>query len=191
MERGLNSILFGDIGGKLKKVAAASCWWGAIAYIIAGIAMLIIGIDYADAYDEMPFIIWGIALIILGPIVSWLGSLVLYAFGKLVEDVEAIREKRPPTIKVEAITPKQPVPKTPQAVVKEEKVDSKKTPETLSNNIGVPLEQEQKQEEKEEPSEPLFCPHCGEDLAFMAWDDNDLKEKQTCPMCGKEILFNQ
>ena len=69
------------------------------------------------------------------------------------------------------------------------KVISPRTPEISSNNTNDSTKKEHK--EKEEPQNILPCPQCGEDLAFMGWDDNDLKEKQTCPLCGKEILFNQ
>lgn len=40
---------------------------------------------------------------------------------------------------------------------------------------------------KKEETQVLPCPECGEDLSFMGWDD--LKQKQSCPFCGKEILF--
>ena len=33
------------------------------------------------------------------------------------------------------------------------------------------------------------CPACGEDLAFMGWEENELEEQQVCPICGKEIVF--
>ena len=44
---------------------------------------------------------------------------------------------------------------------------------------------------KEEPQPVLPCPNCGEDLDFMGWDENALKERQVCPLCGKDITFNR
>jgi hypothetical protein len=44
---------------------------------------------------------------------------------------------------------------------------------------------------KEASREILPCPHCGEDLSFMGWDDTELHATLTCPLCGKEILLKQ
>ena len=38
-------------------------------------------------------------------------------------------------------------------------------------------------------SDVVVCPECGEELAFMGWSDEELKEKQECPMCKKEIIL--
>ena len=69
------------------------------------------------------------------------------------------------------------------------KVISPRTHEISSNNTNDSTKKEHTK--KEEPQNILLCHECGEDLSFMGWDDNELKEEQTCPLCGKEILFKQ
>ena len=189
MENEQNSILFDNIGSKLKTVAGIFCWVGIIGYIIGGIAMFILDAN-ALYLDETPYVTYGIIMIILGPIASWLSSLILYAFGKLVEDVEAIRDKNPSIVKVEAAPViKQPTSKTAKTVVNTEPINStKKLLSTSTNTDFLPKEEHKV---KEEPEHPLPCPLCGENLAFMGWDDTDLQENQICPFCGKEISFNE
>jgi len=55
--------------------------------------------------------------------------------------------------------------------------ESRTQPKDKANNEELP------------PAWP--CPECGENLEFMGWSEDELKEKQTCPFCGKEILFNK
>ena len=38
-----------------------------------------------------------------------------------------------------------------------------------------------------EKHHPVNCPACDEDLAFMGWNDSDLKNVQICPLCGKKV----
>lgn len=75
-------FLYEDIGGKIKRMAKWTFIIEAIASIITGIVLAI------DEYEG------GYLLIcIFGPIVAWVSSWILYAFGELVEDVHAIRNK--------------------------------------------------------------------------------------------------
>ena len=78
-------FLYEDIGGKIKRMAKWTFIIEAIASIITGIALAI------NEYDG------GYLLIcIFGPIVAWVSSWLLYAFGQIVEDVHAIRDKERP-----------------------------------------------------------------------------------------------
>lgn len=78
-------FLYEDIGGKIKRMAKWTFIIEVIASIITGIALAI------DEYEG------GYLLIcIFGPIVAWVSSWLLYAFGQIVEDVHAIRDKERP-----------------------------------------------------------------------------------------------
>ena len=69
----LMSKLYADIGSKLKRLAFVTCIVEAIGAVVSGIVLLV---------DEQW---WGIALIFLGPIVAWVTTWILYAFGELVD----------------------------------------------------------------------------------------------------------
>lgn len=78
---------------------------------------------------------------------------------------------------------------------KVEKIEDENLVHTLSKEDSDASTEEKysrEDEEKfEEPENPLPCPHCGIDLAFMGWTENDLKKSQVCPVCGKVISFIQ
>lgn len=73
-----------NIGGKLKGLAKATFIVEAILSLIAGIAMM--------AEDE-DLIATGFFTIIVGVLVAYVASWLLYAFGELVEDVSLLRGK--------------------------------------------------------------------------------------------------
>ena len=68
--------MYDNIGGKIKLLAKAS-------FIVAGIASVIAGIAFIDRY--------GLMILILGPIVSWISSLSLYGFGEIIDILGDIR----------------------------------------------------------------------------------------------------
>ena len=68
--------MYGNIGGKIKGLAVALFCLGAILSILYGISM-------AASSEYMIFI--GLLIIILGPIVAWISSWLLYGFGELIE----------------------------------------------------------------------------------------------------------
>lgn len=81
-------FLYEDIAGKIKRMAKWTFIVEAISSVIAGIAM---AIEEDGGY---------ILISIFGPIVAWVSSWVLYAFGQIVEDVHAIRNKEGTTEEV-------------------------------------------------------------------------------------------
>lgn len=74
--------MYDNIGNKIKSLAKTIFIVEAICTVIAGIALL--------ATDD-DFILIGLLTLFCGPIVAWVSSWILYAFGELVEDVHAIR----------------------------------------------------------------------------------------------------
>lgn len=90
--------LYNNIGGKIKIWAKWVFIVEALFAIISGIYMI------ADGFEVDDFVlISGIVTVIFGPCVALISTWLLYAFGQIVEDVHAIRNKeRRPTAKVKA-----------------------------------------------------------------------------------------
>ncbi len=79
--------MFSNIGGKIKKLASVTCWILIIASVIGGLAMIITG---ADMYGGEGFILGGVIILIVGPLVAWVSSFVLYGFGQLVQNSDKV-----------------------------------------------------------------------------------------------------
>ena len=70
--------MFDNIGSKIKTLAKVVCWIGIIGSIIAGMAMI--------ATMGSVGVLSGLLTIVLGTLLSWVGSFVLYGFGEMVEN---------------------------------------------------------------------------------------------------------
>ena len=79
--------MFENIGGKIKGMAKFFCWAGIILSVIIGIIYLTNSNRYQDLTTQ------GITILIAGPLCSWLGSLMTYGFGELIERAKSIDEK--------------------------------------------------------------------------------------------------
>ncbi len=77
--------MFDNVGSKIKGLASFFCWGGIIASIIGGI--ILIGLD-----ENLVFA--GFAVIVIGSLLSWVSSFVLYGFGELVANSAIIAGKR-------------------------------------------------------------------------------------------------
>ncbi len=76
--------MYDNIGGKIKGLAKALCIIDAILCIVLGIVLI--------ATDES-LVIYGIVVLLCGPILAFISSWALYAFGELVADMHAVRIK--------------------------------------------------------------------------------------------------
>ena len=80
--------MFNNIGGKIKALAKVLCWIGIVCSVISGIAMML-----SQQTDQG--VLAGIVTIIVGCLVSWIGSFFAYGFGQLIENTdELVRLKR-------------------------------------------------------------------------------------------------
>ena len=70
--------MFHNIGGKIKGLAATACCLGIAAAILIGFCLI--------ASQEDTLVIIGIIVILVGSLLSWLGSILAYAFGQLVDN---------------------------------------------------------------------------------------------------------
>lgn len=77
------SLLFQNVGSKIMSVSSFFCWFGIILSIILGIVLLGIG---ASSRNGGMLIFIGILVAIIGSVLSWLGSLITYGFGELVNN---------------------------------------------------------------------------------------------------------
>lgn len=73
--------MFDDIGGKIKTLAKAQFGIGAVAFCIAGIAMLSVG-----------NILAGVLTMGLGILGSWIGSFFTYGLGELLETAKELNQ---------------------------------------------------------------------------------------------------
>lgn len=71
--------MFENIGGKIKKLAIVLTVIGIIASFVVGILMAVAASNLHQSQ------LGGILVIILGSILSWISSFVLYGFGQLIE----------------------------------------------------------------------------------------------------------
>lgn len=70
--------MFENIGGKIKMLASVICWTGIAVSLIVGVVFIVIA----------PLA--GIAIIILGPLLSWISSFFTYGFGQLIENSDKL-----------------------------------------------------------------------------------------------------
>lgn len=83
--------MYKNIGRKIMKLAEFLCWAGIILSVAVGIAFVLFGI----IMENMPFfVVYGIILVVVGPISSWISSFLLYGFGRLIENSDIIAGRK-------------------------------------------------------------------------------------------------
>ena len=73
--------MFGNIGGKIKALAQVITWIGIIGSVIGGISVIAIS-EY--------LMLTGLLIMIIGSLISWVSSFVLYGFGHLIENTDKL-----------------------------------------------------------------------------------------------------
>lgn len=74
--------MFDNIGKKIKILAYILTWVGIIASVITGIAMM-------NSFDSIVKTI-GLIVLIVGSLLSWASSFIIYGFGQLIENTDII-----------------------------------------------------------------------------------------------------
>lgn len=77
--------MYSNIGGKIKGLAKAIFIIQTIATVIMGLVFIANGLDSYYLGDEA--VITGVLLMIIGPLVAWISSWLLYGFGELIDKV--------------------------------------------------------------------------------------------------------
>lgn len=75
--------MFDNVGDKIKGVAKVFCWLGIIVSVLVGIVLMMVGVNTRNG--EMTFIV-GIVITVVGSLLSWIGSLITYGIGELVQN---------------------------------------------------------------------------------------------------------
>ena len=73
--------MFNNIGKKIKALAALVTLGGIIASVVGGVSLMLSDSDY---------IVLGVAIIIAGSFVSWLGSIMVYGYGQLIDNTDKL-----------------------------------------------------------------------------------------------------
>lgn len=84
--------MYENIGGKIKSLAV----W---TFIVEAIVSFVIGIIRTVDSEEPIFLL----ICVLGPIVAWISSWLLYAFGEIAQDIHAIRNRFAPSTEQDAV----------------------------------------------------------------------------------------
>ena len=72
--------MFDNIGGKIIALAKLVCWLDIIVFLVIGIIVI----------SNRDSVFLGIMIIVVGALLSWVGSFLLYGFGQLIENSDAI-----------------------------------------------------------------------------------------------------
>jgi len=89
--------MYKNIGKKIKTLAKVLAWIGIMLSVLFGLALILL--DEGETQTTVA----GVFYILLGPVISWLGSLMMYGFGQLVDNSDRIANQ---------IAPKAPARKT-------------------------------------------------------------------------------
>ena len=81
--------MFKNIGGKIKDLAQVICYLGIALSVVAGTVMIGFG---SSSYDGDTMVVMGCVVMIVGSLVSWIGSFFAYGFGELIENTTVIAE---------------------------------------------------------------------------------------------------
>ena len=144
--------LYSNIGTKIKNGAKLIFIAEAIAAIIGGICLM----------DEL----LGIIIIFCGPLVAYVSSWLLYAFGELVEDTHAIRKK----------------------ICQQEDETDRKAKEEALREVEERANQCERayKEHTESIVEEKFVPNSAKTVIPYKYKDN-----YSCPKCGCTLKFGQ
>lgn len=81
--------MYKNVGKKIQTLAKIVAWIGIICFVLTGGIVLYGGLNTND----YQMITGGIFLVVICPILCWLGSLTAFGFGKLVETNEQTDKK--------------------------------------------------------------------------------------------------
>lgn len=81
--------MFANIGDKIKKLTKIICIIGILSSFIGGMSLITIGLNSYHGGGQVAI---GVAVLIVGPLLSWIGSFFAYGFGELIENTTIIAE---------------------------------------------------------------------------------------------------
>lgn len=145
--------MFSNIGKKLKTVAIVFCIIGFIVSFAYGIFIM--------ASDTNNKFLFGATIIIIGLIVSWIFSLLIYACAEIYLNIKKISKNASYEAKNDIQTAKNELEKDVKDFIDDKKIN-------------------------EETNIKLECPICGEKLSYVKDELISIKEIK-CPECDAVI----
>ena len=144
--------LYENIGSKIKN-------WAKWIFVIEAIGAVITGLVLL--FTDEGLILYGLLTLVCGPIVAWVGSWILYAFGQLVEDVHAMRDKEGTTEEVKAKR------ETEERAKREAEEKAKREAEERAKREAE--EKNKEQEAKIEQPSGEQCQLCGKNFEHLTY----------------------
>lgn len=81
--------MYKNIGKKIKAVAKVFAWIGIILFVLIGLIMA----GVAGVMEGEPgLIVAGIIVAVVGALVSWISSFMVYGFGQLIDNSDMIKD---------------------------------------------------------------------------------------------------
>ncbi|MBQ9085006.1 MAG: hypothetical protein IJY24_05045 [Clostridia bacterium] len=141
--------LFSNIGKKIMALAKILCWVGIACSVIAWVSGLIAS---ADSYEPGITILLAFVVLVVGFLISWIGSWTMYAFGQVIDDNQNMRAEIV-DIKKENITMRDQL-----AVLNENLSELSKSIFALAGSNGGLCTQSDAVGEKKPHAEPVVSP---------------------------------
>ena len=86
--------MFNNPGKKLKSLAKVIFWLSIIIYTLAAVGAYLNEVEINSASGStIGLIIVAVLWVLIGLLIGWLSSILVYAFGELIEDVHSMRKK--------------------------------------------------------------------------------------------------
>ena len=148
-----------NIGDKIKGLAQTTFFVEAIAAVITGIALIVTDED---------LIIYGLLVMVVGPIVAWVSSWLLFGFGQLIENSDII-----------AAEYNRKNEKHEKEVAKNNEKKQAQRKKQIKANIENPNLDEDEYID-------IVCSNCNAELSFTKGQLQS-GEELTCPMCDAPI----
>ncbi len=146
--------MFTNIGRKIQMLAKVLCWIGIAASCIYGIIVIVSGTSisrYLGGGGSL--VLAGVLIMLLGSLLSWVGSFVLFGFGELIERVKNIEGK------LDNPAPSAPMPEAAPVpeVAGFENAFRTKAPEKVQSDVWYCRKCGHKNS-----NDYIFCVSCGE-----------------------------
>ncbi len=138
-----------NIGSKIKFIAVVFGVISLIAFVVFGIVLL---------SDK---ILMGLIPLLLGPFLSWVGTLVLYGFGQLVENSDIIASNNA-------------------------EIQRKRKNKTIAKQNEIAKKNIEDESFENDEYIDITCPTCGEDLSYHKFEFTN-NDELICPKCGTSI----
>ncbi len=156
---------YDNIGEKIKD-------WAKWVFAVEAIAAVIIGIVLISQDEDLLLV--GLLVMVLGPIVAWVSSWILYGYGQLIEnsDLIAAEHRRTNERQEKAVA---------KTIERKQELRRKETKEALANpNVN------------EDVYVDITCPGCEAVLSYTKGHIQDMVQRNevlNCPICDTPITF--